>query len=126
MSDRLLLDTHTLLWWKSNDSRLTRSATEAIQTASVVFVSAASAWEIAIKSAIGRIRLPQALADGVRESGFFELPVSFEHANAVEILPAHHGDPFDRMLVAQATVERLVFVTHNRAFERYGIPIIWT
>ena len=126
MSDQLLLDTHVVLWWRANDAQLTLAAKEAITAASLVFVSAASAWEIAIKSALGRVRLPQSFADGVQQSGFIELPVSFQHADAVEFLPPHHADPFDRMLLAQAKVERLVLVTHDRRFEPYGQAIIWT
>ena len=126
MSDQLLLDTHVVLWWRANDSRLTLTAREAIAAASLVFVSAASAWEIAIKSALGRVRLPQSFADGAQQSGFIDLPISFQHAQAVEFLPAHHSDPFDRMLLAQAKVERLVIVTHDRRFEPYGQAILWT
>lgn len=126
MSDQLLLDTHVVLWWRANDSRLTLTARDAISAASLVFVSAASAWEIAIKSALGRVRLPQSFAEGVQQSGFIELPISFEHASAVEFLPSHHSDPFDRMLIAQAKVDRLVVVTHDRQFESYGQAIIWT
>ena len=126
MSDQLLLDTHVVLWWRTNDPRLTVPARDAISAASLVFVSAASAWEIAIKSALGRVRLPQSFAEGVQESGFIPLPISFEHAGAVEFLPSHHADPFDRMLLAQAKVERLVIVTHDRHFEPYGQVIMWT
>ncbi|MDP9179620.1 MAG: type II toxin-antitoxin system VapC family toxin, partial [Gemmatimonadota bacterium] len=93
---------------------------------SLVFVSAASAWEIAVKSSLGRVRLPQSFAEGVDQSGFIELPVSFQHADAVEFLPRHHADPFDRVLLAQAKVERLVLVTNDRRFEAYGQAIIWT
>lgn len=113
-------------WWKENSPVLKHAAREAISNAELVFVSAASAWEIAIKSAIGRIRLPASLAQGVNESGFVELPVGFSHAAAVELLPMHHTDPFDRILIAQSTVERLIIVTHDRAMEPYGRPIIWT
>jgi PIN domain nuclease of toxin-antitoxin system len=126
MSDRLLLDTHVALWWWANDQRLALTAKDAITAASLVFVSAASAWEIAIKSALGRVRLPQSFAEGVRGSGFVELPIAFDHATAVEFLPSHHADPFDRMLLAQAKVERLVLVTHDKRFEPYGQAVIWT
>jgi len=126
VTDRLLLDTHVFLWWKENNPRLETSAREAISNAEVVFISAASAWEIAIKSALGRVRLPASFAEGVTESGFVELPVGFSHAAAVQLLPMHHTDPFDRMLVAQSTVEGLVIVTHDRAMEPYRRPIIWT
>jgi PIN domain nuclease of toxin-antitoxin system len=126
MSDRLLLDTHVFLWWKENNPRLTPAAREAVSKADVVFVSAASGWEIAIKSALGRVRLPTSFSQGVNESGFIELPVECSHAEAVEHLPMHHTDPFDRMLIAQSTVERLVLVTHDREMEPYSRPVIWT
>ncbi len=125
MSNRLLLDTHAFLWWKENNPRLSLHARDAIADAKLIFVSAASAWEIAIKSSLGRIRLPRPFSEGVDESGFLELPIQFRHAAAVELLPSHHADPFDRMLVAQAKVERLVIVTHDRAIEPYGAPVIW-
>ena len=126
MSARLLLDTHVFLWWKENNPRLSLPAREAIATAELVFVSAASAWEIAIKSRLGKVRLPRPFSEGVEDSGFIELPIRFEHAAAVELLPDHHTDPFDRMLLAQAVVEKLVVVTHDHAMEPYGSPIIWT
>jgi PIN domain nuclease of toxin-antitoxin system len=126
VSDRLLLDTHVFLWWKENNPQLNLPARAAIATANVVFVSAASAWEIAIKSRLGKIRLPRPFSEGVDDSGFIELPIQFDHAAAVEILPPHHNDPFDRMLLAQAVVEKLVIVTHDRVMESYGAPIIWT
>ncbi len=126
MSDRLLIDTHVAIWWRSNDPRLQLAARDAIATATLVLVSAASAWEVAIKSSLGRIRLPRPFAEGIEDSGFVQLPIGFDHAAAVELLPAHHSDPFDRMLVAQAKVERLVVVTHDRQFEPYGIAVIWT
>ena len=126
MSDRLLLDTHVALLRRANDNRLALTAKQAIADASLVFVSAASAWEIAIKSALGRVRLPQSFAEGVNQSGFIELPIGFDHAAAVEFLPSHHADPFDRMLLAQAKVERLVLVTHDKRFEPYGQAVIWT
>ena len=121
-----MLDTHAFLWWKENNPRLSLSAREAIGDAELVFVSAASAWEIAIKSALGKVRLPRPFSEGVDESGFVELPIHFRHAAAVELLPRHHTDPFDRMLVAQAKVEKLVIVTHDRSVEPYGVPVIWT
>jgi PIN domain nuclease of toxin-antitoxin system len=126
VSDRLLLDTHVFLWWKENNPRLSLPAREAIATAELVFVSAASAWEIAIKTGLGKVRLPRALSEGVEQSGFLELPVRFDHCAAVELLPQHHTDPFDRMLIAQAIVEKLVIVTHDRSLERYGAPVIWS
>ena len=126
MSDRLLLDTHAFLWWKENNPRLSLPAREAIATADMVFVSAASAWEVAIKSSLGKVRLPRPFSEGVEDSGFLELPIRFQHAAAVELLPPHHADPFDRMLLAQAVVEKLVIISHDRALEPYGAAVIWT
>lgn len=123
---RLLLDTHVFLWWKLDDPRLNEPARHAIANAEVVFVSAVSAWEVAIKQGLGKIRLPEGLSAGVRASGFERLLISFEHAEAVKDLPPHHRDPFDRMLVAQAQTERLVLVTHDRQLEPYTVDLIWT
>lgn len=126
MSDRILLDTHAFLWWKENNPKLSLAAREAIASADVVYVSAASAWEVSIKSSLGKIRLPASFSEGVEESGFIELPIQFSHAAAVELLPNRHTDPFDRMIIAQSKVEKLVVVSHDRAMEPYGIPVIWT
>ena len=123
---KLLLDTHVFLWWRENNPRLSREARKAIATAELVFVSAASAWEIAIKSGTGRLRLDGSVEDWVEASGFTRLPVHFRHAAALAGLPAHHRDPFDRMLIAQASTEGLVLVTGDRRFEQYGAPVIWT
>ena len=124
LSMRLLLDTHVFLWWRTNRA-MRPDAMDAIRGANVVFVSAASAWEVAIKSAAGKIRLDAVFADGVAASGFEPLPIDFQHAAAVAELPPHHRDPFDRMLVAQARVERLTLVTHDPQLEPYGSAIIW-
>jgi PIN domain nuclease of toxin-antitoxin system len=88
-------------------------------------VGAASAWEIAIKAALGKLRVPGPLEPAVEESRFATLPITFAHAAAVAALAHHHGDPFDRTLIAQALVERLAIVTHDRRFEPYGVPTIW-
>jgi PIN domain nuclease of toxin-antitoxin system len=123
---RLLLDTHVLLWWSVGDRRLRAGVRGRIARADAVFVSSASVWEIAIKKALGRIRTEVGLEQIVEGSGFSELPILIRHAAAVESLPAHHTDPFDRMLVAQAVVEGLVLVTHDRRFEPYGATFLWT
>ena len=121
---RLLLDTHVFLRWRTNRA-MRPDAMDAIRAADEVFVSAASAWEVAIKAAAGKIRLDAVFADGVAASGFEPLPIDVQHAAAVAELPSHHRDPFDRMLVAQARVERLKLVTHDRQLEPYGSAIIW-
>ena len=121
---RLLLDTHVFLWWRSG--RVMRpEAMDAIRTADDVFVSAVSAWEVAIKAALGKIRLGASFGDGVAQSGFVPLPISFIHAETAGELPPHHRDPFDRMLVAQARVERLTLVSGDQQLEPYGSAVIW-
>lgn len=122
----LLLDTHVFLWWRENSPRLEADARRAIAESPAVFVSAASAWEVAIKVAAGKLRIPGPVDDAVEQSGFEKLAVGFRHAAATTILPPHHHDPFDRMLIAQALTEGLSLVTHDRVFARYGIPVIWT
>jgi PIN domain nuclease of toxin-antitoxin system len=124
--NNLLLDTHVFLWWRTDDRRLKKNARSAIANADLVFVSAASAWEAAIKAALGRLHLPDTMEAGVEESGFEKLPISFSHAEAAAALPSHHLDPFDRMLVAQAILEGLTLITHDRRFKPYDLPILWT
>lgn len=122
----LLLDTHVFLWWRTNDPRLNPAARIEIASVPLVLVSAASAWEVAIKMALGRLTLPEPFASGVDASGFQRLPVAFEHAEAAGALPDHHRDPFDRMLVAQAQLEGCTLVSHDRLLAPYGVPILWT
>ena len=122
--NKLLLDTHVFLWWRADDPHLKETAKVAIAEADVVFVSAATAWEAAIKAALGRLQLPDTVESGVEDSGFEKLPITFSHAEAAAVLPPHHYDPFDRMLVAQATAEGLTLVTHDRNLESYDVPIL--
>ena len=122
----LLLDTHVILWWELNSRALRTDARRAIESADRVVVSAASAWEIAIKIGLGRMRLKDPLSTLVERSGFDQLPITFEHTERLAALPGHHADPFDRILVAQALIEGLTLVTHDRALEPYSVPVIWT
>ena len=127
---RLLLDTHALLWWLFDDPKLSRPAREAIGDPSRrVYVSAASAWEIATKHRLGKLPeagdVPTRLPHYVRRARFSPLPVSFEHALAAGALPGPHRDPFDRMLIAQARVEEIAVVTADPIFRDYGVPILW-
>ena len=126
MADHLLLDTHVFIWWRKNSPRLGNEARGHIASASVVFVSVASAWEAAIKIALGKLRLSESFEAGVVASRFDKLPIEFSHAEVVATLPRHHNDPFDRMLIAQAIAERLTLVTHDRQFAPYGIDVVWT
>jgi PIN domain nuclease of toxin-antitoxin system len=96
-----------------------------IATAALVLVTAASAWEMAIKTTLGRLRFEGMFADAVAACGFVELPVAFIHIEALRALPLHHSDLFDRLLVAQAVVEGVTLVTHDRALEPYGIATLW-
>jgi PIN domain nuclease of toxin-antitoxin system len=120
---RLLLDTHVLIWWLSDDRKLARAARAIIASPdNEVLVSTASVWEIAIKAALGRIDVElDDFEDAIVKSGFHPLPVGLRHAVTVGRLPAVHRDPFDRMLVAQASVEELRVVSHDRVFERYSL-----
>lgn len=121
---RLLLDTHALLWWLA-DEGLAADARAAIAAGdNQVLVSAASAWEIAIKRALGRLSAPEDLLDQLAASGFDHLPIALRHALAVSDLPAHHRDPFDRMLIAQAMVEGLTVVTRDRRFSAYPVAVL--
>lgn len=125
----LLLDTHVLLWWLDDSPRLGARARAAIADPdNTVWVSAATAWEIAIKTGLGRLDMnepPQeVLPREIEHGGFRPLAISMEHALAVRTLPPHHRDPFDRLLIAQAMAEDLRLVTADRAFARYGVSLI--
>jgi PIN domain nuclease of toxin-antitoxin system len=122
----LLLDTHVVLWWQRDDRRLARAARRAIERADVVWVSAVSGWEVAIKTALGRLSLDEPFSVLIHADDFTELPVTLAHSARLAALPPHHPDPFDRMIVAQALVERATLVSHDRALEPYGVDTIWT
>ena len=124
-ASRFLLDTHIFLWWRGEPSRLAPRVQSQIATADIVFVSAASAWEAAIKVSLGRLELPDTIEAGVLASGFEKLLITFSHAEHAGALPPHHRDPFDRMLVAQAQAEGLTLVTHDRLMEPYDVEILW-
>ncbi len=118
----LLLDTHAFLWWNADDPALGSSARAAIGNGeNIVFVSAATAWEIAVKRAAGKLRAPGRIAEWVRRNGFTPLPIEIEHAEASAALPLHHRDPFDRLLVAQARGERLLLVTSDPEIANYRV-----
>ncbi len=119
---RLLLDTHTLLWAIQDDPQLDADARRAIaDRRNEVYVSSASVWEISIKRAQGRLEAPGNLLETIVQSEFTELPVSHIHGELAGDLTLHHRDPFDRMLVAQAQVEDLVLVTHDPYIMRYDV-----
>jgi PIN domain nuclease of toxin-antitoxin system len=121
---RLLLDTHAFLWWVTNDRTLRRETRDTIAEADVVVVSAASAWEIAVKRARGRLNAPDDLEQQLERHEFVPLDIDFRHARAAGALPRHHGDPFDRMLVAQAQLEGLTLVTRHARLALYGVATL--
>jgi len=123
----LLLDTYVFLRWIGEPAALSDDATAAIaDPARLVYVSAASAWEISIKRSLGRIDIrDEEFSYGMRESGFAELTMTAEHGLIAGALPLHHRDPFDRMLVAQALTEGLRLVTHDRAMAPYEADLLW-
>ena len=119
---RLLLDTHVFLWWLADAPDLADAARKAIgDERNLVYVSAATGWEIAIKRAAGKLRAPENLDALVEEGGFTHLPVTFFHGEQAGALPMHHRESFDRMLVAQAQAEGLIIVTRDKHIPLYGV-----
>ena len=123
---RLLLDTHVFLWCAANDPQLGPVAREAIESPdSFVAISAAVAWELEIKRALKKLEAPSDLREQLELYRFDELPITIEHAIRAGELPAHHGDPFDRMLIAQAISEDIPFLTKDETIHRYPARCIW-
>jgi len=127
---RLLLDTHAMLWFMEEHSSLSRAAYSAIESPDIeVFVSHASALEIAIKLSLGKLDLKfpfeRLFPTAVLENGFEVLALDFAHYHRLLELPHHHRDPFDRLLIAQAKVEGMNIVTRDPHFAAYGVPILW-
>ena len=118
----LLLDTHTLIWIFDANPTLSQGAYDAIADGqNEVFVSAVTAWEIAIKRSLGKLELQGDYKRGLELYRFTPLPISTDHALAVEALPQHHADPFDRLLIVQARLENLTLVTRDRRFDNYDV-----
>lgn len=124
----LLLDTHIFLWAIDNNPSLSPEARAAITNGNnMVFVSAATAWEISIKKALGKLAIPGgSYVDELKVHRFTPLDITTEHALAVENLPQHHKDPFDRLLIAQAQLESLTLVTRDPRIKQYAVQIIET
>lgn len=125
-----LLDTHTLLWWLFDDQELSRSARSIVEDReNVVFVSSASAWEIATKHRLGRLtaadQLVQDLDGWIAKAGFEELPITLRHAARAGRFPQDHRDPFDRMLAAQSLIEDLTLISLDQALDQFGVARIW-
>jgi PIN domain nuclease of toxin-antitoxin system len=118
---RILLDTHILLWWLEANPSLSATARELIRDPeNTVFVSAVSLWEIRLKQSLGKLRLPADFTEKLAAESFENLPLTASQTRQVALLPWHHRDPFDRMLVAQAQVEKLALLTAGEALAAYG------
>jgi len=120
----LLLDTHAVVWFLDGSDKLRGEARAAIESAERVYVSAATIWEMAVKVASGRLVAPFDFPDRLLDLGMLQLALEWEHARVAGGLPLHHRDPFDRMLVAQAIVERLTIVTRDADIGRYPVPVL--
>lgn len=122
---KLLLDTHAFLWWLADDDQLGEPARAAIaKPTNFVYVSAASAWEIAVKRAAGKLVAPGDIEEWIATNNFTPLPIDVPDAIASAELPTHHRDPFDRLLVAQAQRGDMTVVTKDESFARYGVPVL--
>ena len=119
-----LLDTRVLLWLNEKAARIPKAVISSLDEAELVYYSSASAWELSIKQTLGKIKLGAPLSKFAERSRFLELPVTTVYAEVAASLPLHHKDPFDRMIVAQAIVERLVLVTADRRLAAYGVSIL--
>jgi PIN domain nuclease of toxin-antitoxin system len=123
---KLLLDTQAFLWWMSGSPRLSKGAGEAISDpGNQVLFSVASAWEISIKRSLGKLRAPGDIGSAIEAESFDLLGIELSHIEALGQLEHHHRDPFDRMLIAQAIVERATLVSGDAIFQRYGAIILW-
>jgi PIN domain nuclease of toxin-antitoxin system len=122
---KLLLDTHVLLWWLQDDPSLGTHARRAVERPdNLVFVSAATAWEIAGKRARGKLEAPGDVAEWIDGNSFTRLSIEVQHAVAAAELPHHHGDPFDRLLVAQAQLEGLTLTTNDDRIKEYDVAVL--
>ena len=120
----LLLDTHVILWWLTDDPTLSSEIKTRLDVEADVWVSAASVWEVSIKQSLGKLAQPADLPEIIRDSGFRQLPITAEHAMAAGRLPLIHRDPFDRMLVAQARCERLTLASRDPHVCRYDVDLL--
>lgn len=124
---RVLLDSHVLLWALGSERSLNAEARNAVASPeNLVFVSIASLWEIKIKESLGKLRLPRAFYKSLQPAGFEILLVDLAHVEALDKLPMHHRDPFDRMLIAQAKAEQMLLITRDAEFKRYKVTLLLT
>jgi PIN domain nuclease of toxin-antitoxin system len=123
---KLLLDTHAALWWLADDERFSPEAARHLtDDTNQVLLSAAVVWEVAIKGSLGKLEAPEDFAPTLLGAGAHALPITLNHAARVELLPWHHRDPFDRLLIAQASIEGAAVVSRDEVLRPYGITLIW-
>ena len=127
---RALLDTHTFLWWISDSGRLSKRAYEFIEKPSnTIYFSSVSCWEISIKSTLGSIQFPKKMESFIAEqisiNSFEPLSLNISHAVNIRVLPQHHKDPFDRMLISQSQIEDMPLITGDKLISKYKIELIW-
>lgn len=123
---KLLLDTHAALWWLADDVRLgPEAARQLSDDSNRVLLSAAVVWEVSIKRSLGKLEAPTDLASTLLGAGAQPLPITLDHAAAVEALPAHHRDPFDRMLIAQAHAEGAAIISQDDRLRNYDVRLVW-
>jgi PIN domain nuclease of toxin-antitoxin system len=121
---RILVDSHVAVWWLDDNPSLGASCRELLSRADEVFFSVVTPWELGIKRALGRLDMPDGLAAALQSGGFTPLAISMAHAERAPALPAHHRDPFDRMLVAQAQLEALSVATADPGLSAYDVELI--
>ena len=122
---RLLLDTHIFLWWLADDPALSAKAREVIGNGNnMIYISAASVWEISVKKSLGKLEAPENIETIVEQERFQKLPITLGHGEAAGQLPAHHRDPFDRILIAQARCEDLILVTVDQDIPKYQVQLL--
>ena len=121
---RYLLDSHILIWLDTGSDRLKPPIVETLRRAERRYLSAVTAWELSIKQASGKLRLRKPVGEMLETFGLLELPVAIRHGDRAALLPFHHRDPFDRMLVAQALVEDLILGTADEQLSQYGVPVL--
>ena len=123
---KLLLDTHAALWWLADDPRIGDEVVRQLtDDTNQVLISAVVVWEVAIKRSLGKLDAPEGVAHTLLDAGAQPLPVTIDHAAAVERLPWHHRDPFDRLLVAQALTEDAAIVSRDNPLSQYGATVVW-
>lgn len=121
---RILLDSHVALWWLEDSDSLGVRSRRVIESADEAFYSAVTPWELGIKRVLGKLTMPDGLAEALASSGFVPLDISVDHAERAPGLPLHHRDPFDRILIAQAQLEALALVSADGSFEPYDVELV--